>query len=309
MECNKMDDLINHYAQNADQYYADAFSRNIGLLTEGEQKKLRNFKIAIAGVGGVGGFHLMTLLRLGVGKFHIADMDCYEIPNLQRQCGAFMETLGKNKAASMKQTALSVNPHADIQTFEKGVLENNIDQFLSGVDILIDGIEFFSIEIRRLIFKEAQKRGIYTITAGPLGFGSALLIFAPSGMRFDEYFDIKEGMNELEKLVAFGVGLAPASLHMRYIDLNSFDLNTKSGPSLVLACQLCASLAATETLKILLNRKPVKSAPHYCQFDPYEQECRKGYLWRGNKHPFQRLKRWYLLKKFSSMVLIDKKGT
>jgi len=290
---------IAQFSENADLFYAKAFSRNIGLLTEEEQKKLRTCKIAIAGVGGVGGFHLMTLVRLGVGQFHITDMDCYEVPNLQRQCGAFMNTLGKNKAAVMKQSALSVNPHAEIQSFETGVSKENIDAFLSGVDILIDGIEFFAFETRRMIFNEARKRGIYTITAGPLGFGSALLIFSPSGMGFDEYFDIREGMTELEHIIAFGVGLAPASVHMRYLDLNSVDLNARSGPSLVTACQLCASLAATEVLKILVKSKEVKAAPHYCQFDPYQQQFKKGYLFRGNRNLIQRLKRWYLLKRFS----------
>jgi len=295
-----MDDLIKQYSQNADQYYSEAFSRNIGLLTEQEQKKLRNVRVAIAGVGGVGGFHLMTLVRLGVGKFHIADMDTYEVANLQRQCGAFMHTLGKNKSETMRQKALSVNPHTDIKSFDQGVSKENVDEFLSGVDVLIDGIEFFSIEIRRLIFSEAQKRGIHVITAGPLGFGTALLIFSPSSMTFDEYFDMCDGMDPLKKVIAFGVGVAPASLHMRYLNLNSVDLNARQGPSLVSACQLCASVAATETLNIVLQRKPVKAVPHYFQFDPYLQQCKKGYCIGGNRNPVQQLKRWYLFRRFSS---------
>ncbi len=284
---------------NADQYYQEAFSRNIGLLTEDEQKKLRLSRVAIAGVGGVGGFHLLSLVRLGLGGFHIADMDCYEVANIQRQCGAFMDTLGKDKTGVMEKMALSINPHLEMKSFDGGISADNIDAFLSGVDVLIDGIDFFAIDAKRLIFKEARERGIYVVTAGPLGFGSALLVFAPSGMSFDEYFDLRDEMDDLEKIIAFGVGLAPASIHMQYLDLGSVDLKSKKGPSLVSACHLCSTLAATEVLRIVLKKKGVKAAPYYSQFDPYEQCYKKGYLWRGNRHPFQRLKRWYLFRKFS----------
>ena len=58
--------------------YEKAFSRNIGWLTEDEQRILRTKRIAIAGMGGVGGFHLLTLARLGIEKFNIADFDVFE---------------------------------------------------------------------------------------------------------------------------------------------------------------------------------------------------------------------------------------
>ncbi|VAX35411.1 hypothetical protein MNBD_UNCLBAC01-835 [hydrothermal vent metagenome] len=292
-------DNFTQYTQNADAYYAEAFQRNIGLLTPNEQKKLRHFKIAIAGVGGVGGFHLLTLLRLGFGNFHIADMDTYEVANFQRQCGAFMHTLGKNKSDTMKEIALSINPHAKIKSFNKGVLKDNVDEFLSDVDVLIDGIEFFSIEIRRLIFSEAQKRGIHVVTAGPLGWGTVMLTFSPTSMSFDQYFDINDNMTVLEKVIAFGVGLAPASLHMRYIDLDSVDLKSKQGPSLVSACQLCASQASTEILTILLKRRTIRAVPHYFQFDPYLQKSKRGYCIGGNRNFWQKIKRWYLFKRFA----------
>ena len=57
--------------------YERAFSRNIGWLTSSEQLKLKNAKIAIAGLGGVGGAHLLTLARLGVGSFNISDFDIF----------------------------------------------------------------------------------------------------------------------------------------------------------------------------------------------------------------------------------------
>jgi len=57
--------------------YKQAFSRNIGWVTADEQEKLRHKKVAIAGMGGVGGSHLIVLARLGIGRFHIADLDVF----------------------------------------------------------------------------------------------------------------------------------------------------------------------------------------------------------------------------------------
>ena len=82
---------------NANFNYEEAFSRNIGWLTEDEQQLLRGKRIAIAGLGGVGGSHLLTLSRLGVGAFNIADLDTFELANMNRQAGASMATLGAGK--------------------------------------------------------------------------------------------------------------------------------------------------------------------------------------------------------------------
>ncbi|MBN2483712.1 MAG: ThiF family adenylyltransferase [Candidatus Omnitrophica bacterium] len=292
---------MTQYTQDADTFYREAFARNIGLLTEKEQARMRQARVGIVGAGGVGGFHLTTLVRLGVGHFHLADYDQYEIANIQRQCGAFVDTLGENKAVTMKKIAVSINPHVEVKEFTESISPENIDRFLEGVEVVIDGIDFFSFDARRLLFNKAREKGIYTITAGPLGFGSALLIFAPrgQGMSFDEYFDITDGMSYQEKIVAFGVGLAPAALHLKYLSLGNVDLERKKGPSVVSACTLCGAIAATEAVNILLERNPVKCAPHYFQFDPYRHLYKHGYLVCGNRNPVQRLKRWYLLRRLS----------
>jgi molybdopterin/thiamine biosynthesis adenylyltransferase len=282
-----------------DAFYQTAFQRNIGLLSLEEQKKLRESKVAIVGVGGVGGFHLLNLVRLGVGKFSIADLETFETPNIQRQCGAFINTLGQNKAEAMAKMAREINPHIEIQTFPQGINSQNIEQFLDGADIFLDGIDFFAIEERRLAFRKAREKGIYAITAGPLGFGSALLIFSPSDMSFDQYFDLNDSMSFIEKIVAFGVGLAPKCLQLKYLSLKCVDLTGKQGPSLVSSCVLCSAIASTEALKIILKRATPRCAPHYFQFDPYLQRVAKGYLCAGNRNPLQKLKRWYLVKKCS----------
>jgi molybdopterin/thiamine biosynthesis adenylyltransferase len=283
-------------------FYEEAFKRNIGLFSEEEQKKLKGSRVAIAGLGGVGGVHLVTLARMGLGKFHIADLDTFETANINRQYGAMSRTLGKLKTEVMGEAVLEINPEAEIESFSEGVTEKNVDNFLDGVDVAIDGIDFFAIDARRLLFNKAREKGITAITSGPIGFGATLQIFTPLSMSFNTYFGITDDMSYIEKMIAFAVGLTPKALHLRYLDLTKVDLSSGTGPALASSCSLCAGLVATEAVNVILAKRPVRATPHYFQFDPYRQVYKKGYLFMGGRNPIQKIKRRYLLKKVSHLI-------
>jgi molybdopterin/thiamine biosynthesis adenylyltransferase len=281
--------------------YAGAFQRHRGLIDAAEQDRLRASRVAIVGLGGVGGVHLATLARLGIGAFHLADPDHFELANFNRQYGATTHTLGHGKAHVMAETAAAINPHVDLRVFAEAVTPDNVGAFLDGVDVLVDGIDFFAIEARRLLFREARRRGIWAVTAGPLGFSTAWLAFDPRGLSFDDYFDLHDGMNRWDQLIAFAVGVAPRATHLSYLDLSVVDPRSGAGPSSGLACQLCAGVAAAEVVKILLDRSPLRAAPYYSQFDAYRGVLRTGRLRGGNRHPMQRLKRWYLRRRLRAL--------
>ena len=269
--------------------YIEAFSRNIGWLTHQEQEQLRRKRVAIAGLGGVGGVHLLTLCRLGIGKFHLADFDNFDLANFNRQAGAVLSTLGQAKLAVMLQQARDINPEVEVQGFAEGVTADNLEAFLEGVDLYIDGLDFFAFDVRQKVFAACAKKGIPAITAAPLGMGAAVLNFLPGGMQFEEYFRLQDGP-EKEMPLRFLLGLAPARLQMGYlVDPSAVDLASRKGPSTIMACQLCAGVAATEALKILLGRGPLRAAPRGYHFDAY---CnRLALTWRpgGNRNPLQRL--------------------
>jgi molybdopterin/thiamine biosynthesis adenylyltransferase len=269
--------------------YDEAFSRNVGWLTRDEQAQLRHKRVAIAGLGGVGGVHLLTLCRLGIGKFHLADFDTFDLVNFNRQAGATISTLGKPKLDVMLGQALDINPELELRGFAEGITANNLDDFLQGVDLYIDSLDFFAFEARQRVFAACAEKGIPAITAAPLGMGTAVLCFLPGGMRFDDYFRLDDGA-ECEKPLRFLMGLAPARLQMGYIaDPSTIDLANRKGPSTIMACQLCAGVAATEALKILLQRGSVRSAPKGYHFDAYRNQL--ALTWRpgGNRNPLQRL--------------------
>jgi molybdopterin/thiamine biosynthesis adenylyltransferase len=269
--------------------YQTAFSRNIGWVTEQEQSSLRNKRIAIAGMGGVGGFHLLTLARLGVGKFNIADLDTFEVANFNRQAGASMSSLGQAKVEVLAKMARDINPECELGIYPQGVNASNLDDFFRDVDLYVDGLDFFAFEAREQVFAYCAKHGIPAVTVAPLGISAALLNFMPGNMTFEQYFQV-EGLPEMEKAIRFLVGLAPGLLHRHYLaDKSRVNLKEKRGPSTIMACQLCAGVAASEALKILLKRGKVWPAPHGIQIDGYRNKL--AHTWRpgGNRNPINQL--------------------
>ena len=269
--------------------YSQAFSRNIGWVTKAEQEALRRKRVAIAGMGGVGGIHLLTLARLGIGAFHIADYDAFDIVNFNRQAGATVSSLGKAKADVLAAMARDVNPEMDIKVFPQGVDKGNLGDFLKGVDVYIDGLDFFAFAARQATFAACWGLGIPAVTAAPLGMGAALLNFLPGRMSFEQYFGWGDRSDD-EKAVRFLVGLAPRGLHRPYlVDPSTVNLAEHRGPSSIMACQLCAGVAATEALKILLGRGKLLAAPHGFQFDAYRNKLTRTWRPGGNDHPLQRV--------------------
>ncbi|MDA0189452.1 MAG: ThiF family adenylyltransferase [Proteobacteria bacterium] len=271
--------------------YDSAFSRNIGWVTESEQARLRNARVAVAGLGGVGGIHLLTLARLGIGRFSIADFDVFDIVNFNRQAGATMSTLERPKVDVLAEMARDINPEIELRCFPGGVQRETLDAFLEDVDVYVDGLDFFAFEARRATFAACRRKGIPAVTAAPLGMGTALLVFGAEGMSFEDYFGF-EGCDEMEMSIRFLVGLSPAMLQRGYVaDMSRVNLAERRGPSSIAACQLCAGVTAVETLKLLLGRGGVKVAPWASQFDAYRM--RYVHTWRpgGHRNPLQRLMR------------------
>ena len=269
--------------------YDEAFSRNLGWVTEDEQKTLSRKKIAIAGLGGVGGSHLLTLARLGIGQFHIADFDRFAVANFNRQAGAMVSTLDRPKLDVLAEMALDINPGMTIGRFPMGVAPDDIDTFLDGVDLYVDGLDYFALDIRRRVFARCAERGIPAITAAPLGMGVALLNFLPGGMTFEDYFQL-DGLDPDEQAIRFLLGLSPRMLQLAYlVDRSRVNFTERRGPSTVMACQLCAGFAATEAVKILLGRGRVVSAPHGVHFDAYRYRLVRTWRPKGNSNLIQKV--------------------
>ncbi|MBK9574207.1 MAG: ThiF family adenylyltransferase [Rhodoferax sp.] len=269
--------------------YDSAFSRNIGWVTQSEQAILKKSRVAIAGLGGVGGAHLLTLARLGISHFNIADFDDFDVHNLNRQAGAFMPFMGQPKIDTVAKLALDINPDMDLRRFPQGVKPENIDEFLRDVDVYVDGLDFFALPARRMVFAKCREKGIAALTAAPLGMGTAFLYFSPTGMSFEDYFKV-DGHEPQEQYARFIAGLSPAMVQRDYLVApEAVNFSEKRGPSTVMACDLCAGVMGTSVLKVLLGRGTIKAAPWGMHFDAYHQKLKLTWRPFGNSNPLQQL--------------------
>lgn len=269
--------------------YEEAFSRNLGWVTVAEQERLRRSRVAVAGLGGVGGFHVTTLARLGIGAFSLADFDRFDYPNFNRQAGAMVSTVGRPKADVIAEMARDINPETDLRMFPNGISAQNIDEFLEGVSVYVDGLDFFAFEARERVFARCREKGIPAVTAAPVGMGTAVLVFTPNSMSFEDYFGFADRSDD-EKALRFFVGLAPARLHSSYlIEPDRVDVANRKAPSTPMGCMLAAGAAATETLKLILGRGPIHAAPWGYHFDAFRNRIQRTWRPGGHRNPLQRL--------------------
>lgn len=269
--------------------YDSAFSRNIGWVTQTEQATLKKSRIAIAGLGGVGGAHLLTLARLGISHFNISDFDEFDLHNLNRQAGAFMPFMGQPKIDTLARMARDINPETDLRLFPQGIKPENVDEFLRDVDVYVDGLDFFVLPARRMVFAKCRGKGIPALTAAPLGMGVAFLYFSPTGMSFEDYFKV-EGHESQEQYARFIAGLSPSMVQRDYLVApEAVNFQEKRGPSTIMACDLCAGVMGASVLKLLLGRGSIKAAPWGMHFDAYHQKLKLTWRPFGNSNPLQQL--------------------
>ena len=123
-------------------------SRTTALLGEPAIERLRNAKVALFGVGGVGGYALEVLARSGVGNIDIFDNDMISISNINRQIIALHHNVGQKKVEAARERVLDINPECSINAYPTFYLPENADEIdLGGYDYVIDCIDTMSAKI------------------------------------------------------------------------------------------------------------------------------------------------------------------
>lgn len=284
--------------------YKKAFERNLGWFSQAEQETLRNKRIAFPGLGGVGGNHLNTFLRMGFEKFTISDLDHFEISNFNRQSGATLHSLGKSKVSTMESIARGINPLSDIRKFPSGVTLDNMQDFICGVDLIVDTLDLYQMDLRIALYDLAHQSGIPVVTAGPFGMGTSVLAFSPNEMSFSEYFNLNTSSPIEEKIFHFLVGITPSFLYLKYlVKEEGSNIQSKRLPSVNIGCDAASAALGAISTKILLDRPGLRWAPKGFEADFYRQKSRRFYYPFGNRNPWQRLKiivfRWIYAKQIA----------
>lgn len=149
----------------------ERFSRTALLLGENGVERLKNSRIAVFGVGGVGSFTVEALARLGVGHITLVDPDKVAESNLNRQLIALHSTLGMYKVDAAKARIADINPDAEVEALKMFYLPENADEFdVSRFDCIVDAIDTVSAKIELIV--RAKKAGVAIVSS--MGTGNKL---------------------------------------------------------------------------------------------------------------------------------------
>lgn len=150
---------------------AEWLSRTERLIGKENIEKLSNARVAVFGVGGVGGFTVEALARSGVGYIELIDHDTVAESNLNRQVVATRDAIGREKVEVMKERILSINPNADVVVHKCFYLPENKDDFdFSKYTYIVDAVD--TVTAKLTIIEEAKKAGVPVISS--MGTGNKL---------------------------------------------------------------------------------------------------------------------------------------
>lgn len=142
--------------------YDEFITRNLGFVTAGEQAKLRAARVFIPGVGGMGGAAFMLLVRAGVGHFTIADIDTFEVSNLNRQVFASLDTVGQLKADAAAEAARRINPEIGLDVLGAEWLDR-IEDIAARHPVIVNGTDDAKAGVR--MYRVARDKSATVIDA------------------------------------------------------------------------------------------------------------------------------------------------
>jgi molybdopterin/thiamine biosynthesis adenylyltransferase len=142
--------------------YRNFTTRNIGFVSEAEQQRIAGATVFVCGTGGMGGAALLALTRAGVGRFVIADLDHFEVSNLNRQVFATLDTVGRDKAEASAEQMRRINPLVEIEVQGKD-WPLTVEDSVRRAEIVINGTDDLAAGL--LLYRTARRLGRPVIDA------------------------------------------------------------------------------------------------------------------------------------------------
>lgn len=247
--------------KNREDLYEASFTRNIGVISEVEQERLRNSHVTVVGAGGVGGITLIQLARMGVGAIHVIDKDIFEASNMNRQMLSSVSCLGKEKAAVARDVLLDINPSINIRVTEQFVTEENAFNLLKNTDVVIDATD--NLVSRAIIHRTAYALGIPSVwIAVTPPFRGGVMSLTPKSLPYELALGYPSFQQELTeemqaKIHAMKDGRALYSVQHGADQKWAESYVQKQRPWAVMApvANIVGVIASFEAFKFLIKRK------------------------------------------------------
>lgn len=201
----------------------ERYRRNIGMLSPQENDQLKNCKVCVIGCGGLGGYVIELLGRLGIGTITAVDGDIFEASNLNRQILSDTHSLGKSKAHTAKERMALVNPLITIHPIAERFTRENGKEILTGHHVVVDALD--NIESRMVLQDMAKDLHIPFVHGAIAGWYGQVSTVFPGDQTLDIIYTHPKGKGIEQELG-----------------------NPSFTPSLI------ASIQVSEVLKILIGR-------------------------------------------------------
>ena len=141
------------------------------MLLGGKIEKLKNAKVLVCGLGGVGGYVLEALARAGVGHIDVLDADVFAASNLNRQILATVDSVGRKKTEVAKERVMKINPNCKVEVFDLFYLPETADKVdLTAYDYVVDAIDTVTAKLE--LITRAKRAGVNIISC--MGTGNKL---------------------------------------------------------------------------------------------------------------------------------------
>ncbi|MBO6017467.1 MAG: HesA/MoeB/ThiF family protein [Oscillospiraceae bacterium] len=164
----------------------ERYIRNLGALSEEECAQLRKKTVLVAGCGGLGGYLIEMLLRLGVGEIRAADGDRFEASNLNRQLLSVPGLLGKPKAEAAAERAETVNPDVRFLAVPEFVTETNVMELVRGCDAVLDALD--NIASRNMLAKACAEAQVPLIHGAICGWTAQAAVVMPGDTLMEQIY-------------------------------------------------------------------------------------------------------------------------
>ncbi|MHB1361781.1 MAG: HesA/MoeB/ThiF family protein [Thermoleophilia bacterium] len=261
-----------------DIFYREMVDRNIGVYTWEEQERLRRSRVAICGLGGVGGYEAILCARMGIGSVTGVDFDSFEVSNINRQMLATMDTIDRPKADAMEEALKSINPGMEVNSHQTQVDEDNVADLLSGHDVVLEAVD--DMPTRVIIHRTARELGIPSVgMSGSPPTRGFVATFLPDGVRYEDALNLPEPGKKLtdmelrqriadikKKRAWHSVKLgAPAEWAQAYCDSKASWIITP------VRAHLLSLFSFHEVVQLLAGREPLAVAPKGILIDLSQQ--------------------------------------
>jgi len=258
-------------------YYEKMVERNIGILTVEQQQKLKGCGIPVFGVGGVGGLVAELLVRCGVGKLKIVDIDNFEPSNLNRQIYAYKSTLGMHKVDVTERFLMDINPDLQLEKYYEtneetiACMLNNSNIAMMCIDQLIPSIHVarccLERDITMLETVAMPYLNVRVYNRDTISF-EAFHNFPTETKTIEELYCLTEQEKREIRECFFKAFAGLEDITSYYNDDALTNMKNGEFSSFAPFVWLQAALLSLEAIKILLGWGKISYAPEYAVYDP-----------------------------------------